>query len=208
MAILVNGERVPDEVLEEEIRRFRVKPEFQSIADEAERARRIRDAAETSAIDRVLLRQEAGKDSSPVEPEAINRELERLRGLTGCRTGVSEQVLRQSLELHIRFHRAARALIGPIPRPAPHAVRQAYEQNRPSFRLPEEVHAAHIVRHIDEHRSIRRPTELGVSHTLRLPHRRGAREETGAPRCIRGSGPGRRAAVDGHGGALGSEARV
>ena len=51
MSILVNEEKVPEELIEEEMKRLVAMPGFQSIPDEAERAAKAHKAAEMACID-------------------------------------------------------------------------------------------------------------------------------------------------------------
>jgi parvulin-like peptidyl-prolyl isomerase len=113
-------------------------------------ALRLRDAAEMFAIDRVLLRQESEKDASPIDPVELDRALSMARTAPGCRTGVNEDWVRRTIERNMRFQRTLRSLVGELRRPSRSAVRRAYEDRRESYLKPEEIHAAHIVRHVDE----------------------------------------------------------
>lgn len=58
MPLIVNGETVPEESISEEAARLAGLPAFSDIADERERARRVRAAAELAVADRVILRQD------------------------------------------------------------------------------------------------------------------------------------------------------
>jgi parvulin-like peptidyl-prolyl isomerase len=150
MPITVNGEEVPDQLIQEEMTRLRLAPEWKAAFSHPVGALRLRDAAETYAIDRVLLRQESEKDASPIDPVELDRALAVARTAPGFRTGVNEDWVRRTIERNMRFQRTLRYLVGELRGPSRAAVRRAYEERRESFRKPEEIHAAHIVRHVDE----------------------------------------------------------
>lgn len=61
--------------------RLRRDPQFLGIADEAERARRLRTAAELAAVDVTLVEQIAVSDPRPVDPTAMAREMQKLTAL-------------------------------------------------------------------------------------------------------------------------------
>jgi hypothetical protein len=86
MAILVNGERVPEELIAEERQRWLMAPGWDAIGDASERETLLQQCSERSAIERVLMRQEMLKDTRPIEQALVDRELQRLGGANGCRT--------------------------------------------------------------------------------------------------------------------------
>ncbi len=150
MPIFLNGEAVPDQLIQEELARLRQAPEWKTAASHPGGALRLQEAAETCAIDRVLLRQESERDPSPIDPADLARALEVARTAPGCRTGVNGDWLRGTIERNMKFQRTMRSLLAGVRGPSRYAVRSAYEENRGSYRKPEEIRAAHIVRHVDE----------------------------------------------------------
>src|ERR1039458_5435269 len=62
MPYLVNGQPVPEEWIREEEQRLTRDLRFQTIADEAERARQLRVAAEDSGIARLLVERGAASE--------------------------------------------------------------------------------------------------------------------------------------------------
>ena len=88
MPILVNGEIIPPELIREEERRLAQLPEWQGIPDGLEKPAHLRQAAEWCVIDRILLRQEADKDSRPIDPALVAAHVERLVTAQSCRVSV------------------------------------------------------------------------------------------------------------------------
>jgi hypothetical protein len=66
MPYLVNGQVVPEELIRQESDRIRRDPQWKTIADEAERAQRLRSAAEYCAQDKILIEQAAACDPRPI----------------------------------------------------------------------------------------------------------------------------------------------
>lgn len=150
MPILVNGELVTKEMIREEEHRLRETPDWQSVPDGLEKNMRLREAAEMRAIDTMLLRQEADKDSTPMDPALVDQEVQRLRTGSGCRVVFDDAHLRQQIEAQMRLQRAMQNLTGPIPQPTGEEIAQFFKAQRKNFQRPETVHAAHIIKHVDE----------------------------------------------------------
>jgi parvulin-like peptidyl-prolyl isomerase len=146
MPITVNGEPVPDALVEEERSRLQGAPELKQIREPAEAGRWLNNAALSGAIDRVLLKQEMAKDPTPVSPEDVAQELQRLIAQGRCRTGVDESAVREAIENQLRFQRTVRALTGGPGKPSPGEIKAAYAMHRPRLQRPEAVHA---VKHVN-----------------------------------------------------------
>jgi hypothetical protein len=77
MPHLVNGQVVSEELIQEELGRIGRDPQWQAVLDPAERAYRLRAAAEQSAQDRILIEQIAAGDPRPVDAVAMEQEVQR-----------------------------------------------------------------------------------------------------------------------------------
>lgn len=124
MPILVNGERIEDSVVREEIAAMR--PRYEEVMadmDPLEREIQLKDWARENVIERVLLRQEAQRQADPscLPEELVERFVERLTAS--------------------------------VPPPKPKQITEYYRANKNDFWMPEFVRAAHIVKHIDENTS-------------------------------------------------------
>ncbi len=71
MPILVNGEFLPEQLIHAEFERLLFHPDFVGIANELEKRQRVRQAAETGAVNCLLVTQEALKDRRPVDEAAV-----------------------------------------------------------------------------------------------------------------------------------------
>src|SRR5438067_1496685 len=118
MPFLVNSELVSEEMIREESDRLAGDPGLRAIPDEIERSLRLRQAAEESAIGRLLVQQVAAGDPRPVEPEAIEQEMQRQKAAGGCRSAFDDSLLRRQIELHLRVRRTTGELVASAHRPA------------------------------------------------------------------------------------------
>jgi peptidyl-prolyl cis-trans isomerase C len=149
MPFIINGELIADEPIRHEMQRLAQRPDWHPSRDEIENMMRLRQAAESSVIGQVLLRQAAEQDTRPLDADKVAQEIERQRALNGCRGAFDERPLRRQVEAHLRLERTVRDQIGEIPKPSPEDVRRFFDQERQNFCIAEKVHAAHIVKHIN-----------------------------------------------------------
>jgi parvulin-like peptidyl-prolyl isomerase len=144
MALLVNGDPIDDAALREERKAIRrLLAEQMPGAPAAEIEEKSREWARENLIERVLLRQAASKDTAPMPAEAIDREVHALQLKGG-------NALREDVEQRLRIERFIATLTAHVATPRRKDVVEYYKKNRASFHAPEAVHAAHIVKNIDE----------------------------------------------------------
>lgn len=149
MPYSVNGQLVSEDCRRGEEVRLRNDPQFLSIADEVERARRLRAATELAAIDTTLVEQIAASDPRPVDPFAIERELQKQRAMGSCRSAHSEREVRKWIDWQFRLQRTAQEMTAGACRPKPDEIEAFYQANRENFRGSAIFEASHIVKHID-----------------------------------------------------------
>ncbi|HUO29571.1 MAG TPA: hypothetical protein VMU80_10155 [Bryobacteraceae bacterium] len=116
MPYLVNGDVVPEQLIAQESARLSADPQWQQVP-EAERAQRLRRAAELAAIDRTLVAQAAAKDPRPINPELIEKEVQRQKTAAKCRSAFDDRHLRLLVEGSLRFERATREMTAGIQGP-------------------------------------------------------------------------------------------
>jgi len=149
MPYLVNGQPVPEAWIREEEERLGQDLRLKAIADEAERARQLRTAAQHSAIDRMVVEQAAARDPRPIDPNALEQEVQRQKQAGNCRTAFDDSFLRQWVERQFRLQRTHTEMVAGAAKPAAQEVEAFYEANRENFRHPELFQAAHIVKHVN-----------------------------------------------------------
>jgi hypothetical protein len=112
MPVIINGEILPKELVREEAQRLGEAPDWRNVPDSLEKRTHLQQAAEQFAIDRILLRQEAEKDTRPMDPALVENEVQRLRTTNGCRVVFDDAPLRLQIERDLRFRRAIQERMG------------------------------------------------------------------------------------------------
>ena len=131
----MNNELVADDVIREEYRSLRLRMlDVMPNEDPGVIEARAREWARENVIERVLLRQAALADPEPVPPAVIEN--------AGDRAA--------DVELQFRVERLAIRHAGRISSPRNKDVVDYYRHHRDAMTIPEAVHAAHIVKNIDE----------------------------------------------------------
>jgi hypothetical protein len=153
MPYVVNGQLLSDESIRRESERIGRDPRWKTIPDEAERGRRLRAAAEYSAVDRLLLEQAAANDPRPIDARAFDEAIKRQKVTGNCRAAFEDSKLRQEIERQFRLQRMTNEMVAGAAKPTPEQVEGFYQANRENFRNPELFHAAHIVQHVKGERS-------------------------------------------------------
>lgn len=174
MPLIVNGETIDDSVVRQEANGLRPRmreamPEEDPIVLEA----RVREWARENVIERVLLRQAAMGDPEPVAPDALDRAVDQLRaqtpGQSGCILPNGAEDLRAEVEAQLRLERLTTRLTGKTSPPRNKDITEYYRKHRDHFFAPELIHAAHIVKNVDEKTTEEAALEIlrGVQRDLR-----------------------------------------
>src|SRR5580700_129884 len=105
MAMLINGERIPDELMEEEFVRLK-RCHDAAPASAPMSAVQLRLLAACTVVDRVLIRQHANRDPRPIDPAIVEAEMRAQTSVNGCRSGINEAAMRRAAEQELRLKRA------------------------------------------------------------------------------------------------------
>lgn len=156
MAFTVNGELVEDSVIRAEAVALRPRYE-EAVArsmDPVEAEMQLREWSRENVIERVLLRQEAAADPEPLPAEAIAETLRSVEsqpaGRASCATTEGERELRKDIEIRLRVDRLLEKITSKVSPPKHKEIGDYYRKNKEQFRRPELVHAAHIVKNVDD----------------------------------------------------------
>lgn len=161
MPLSVNGEVIDRSLIEQEAhalgRRFQEMPAEQRDAqglDARQFQRTLWEWSQENLIERALLRQEALKDSSPVPAGQVETAIEEFHKQRGEKeeplSPEDEARLREEVETRLRVERLIEQLTAKVSPPKPKDIADFYRKNREQFKTPERVHAAHIVKHVNE----------------------------------------------------------
>jgi hypothetical protein len=122
--------------------------------DPIEAEMQLREWARENVIERMLLKSAAMADPEPVPPEAIAQALETAKteagGKAGCGTRSGDGDIQEQIEAQYRLERLLARVQSAVPAPKPKEIAEFYKRNREMFMAPELIHAAHIVKNIDE----------------------------------------------------------
>ena len=157
MTLYINGEKVAQSLIENEIQRLL--PSYERVFQDQraeDRQRQLAEWARENVIEAVIFRQEANKAFSKIEDEAVQQALDQLLKAEGEMGPIRQQLeagaaeaakLRLEIADQIRQGRLTQKITADIPELKDKAIHQHYEQNIERFTIPEMLHAAHIVKH-------------------------------------------------------------
>lgn len=147
MPVLVNGERIEDQVIREEARAIRPKlEEAMAGEDPSAVAARVKQWARENVVERTILQQAAWADPEPIPAEEIERNMAEIRPIA---PGEEEQA-RSEIELRLRVDRLFNRVCANLTAPRPKDISEFYRKHRDEFLRGETIRAAHIVENIDE----------------------------------------------------------
>ena len=162
MGLIVNGEQAPEAMLAAEteslLARFRqLTPEqrAQFGFDRGGMEDRAREWARENIIERILMRQEALRDPEPVPPEALQQAEETMVQRFGGREkfqeqGLDAETVRAEVEATVKLDRLLGRITARVKPPKTNDVAARYRHGKDRWKTGEQVHAAHIVKHINE----------------------------------------------------------
>lgn len=155
VAWFVNGEQVDDAQVREEAKMMRPQY-FESVGDmdPIEAEIQLRDWARENVIERMLLKAAAFADPEAVPAEVIEKGLEAMNtqagGKVSCGTRTSDDEIRHQVETQYRIERIVQRVHSTVAFPKAKEVSEIYKKNKSRFMAPELVHAAHIVKNVNE----------------------------------------------------------
>lgn len=155
MPLLVNNEYVGDELIRSQAEAISGQIAGEHLGeDELSLQMRVWESAREMVIDRVLLRQAALAGTASVPGDELEAIVEKVRAQSPAESGGvflgPDEELRKAIETDLRVERFLAQITADAPRPKNSEVAGHYRKHREVFRHAELVHAAHIVKNIDE----------------------------------------------------------
>jgi len=157
MALIVNGQRIEQEQIEQEAERLR--PRYEQVfaeMDPEKREAQLWEWSRENVIERVLLSQDAQNHGSEISEEEIDLALAQLKEqyaepeqLYKAFDVDNDEQLRQELADQLRIERRLEQLCQDLPEPSEQAIRDYYEQHKHEYRTPDQVRVAHIVKYVN-----------------------------------------------------------
>ena len=157
MALIVNGEKIEDSLIQQEVERLRSHYE-QVFADQGpeEREAQLLDWSRENVIERVLVNQEAKKDGQEIPQAEIESALAKVVEQCGGKEQFSKEIsaedaekIREDIELQLKVERRLQDISNAVPKPSQADVRGFYEENKEQFKSVEKARVAHIVKYIN-----------------------------------------------------------
>jgi len=157
MTLKVNGELIDESEILQEAERMRERYE-QTFAEMEDKARddQLLEWSRENVIERVLMRQEAGRQTDSIPAEKIEAALEQIKSQHGGDEDMDEQAqekLRSEIELQFRINQLVAGVTKGIGKPSNEQFVEYYQQNKEQFKTTEMVRVAHIVKHVNWQRS-------------------------------------------------------
>jgi len=150
MAVVVNGEKITVAEIEQEADRLR--PHYEAYVKEHDAEggeQQLQDWARENVVERALLRQEAGNLDVEIPPEDIDAAYERIEAQQG--TDADKAALHEEIRLHMKIDRLVNQTVADVDEPTEEELQAFYQQHSEQLQTPEQIHAAHVVKHIDAH---------------------------------------------------------
>lgn len=157
MALLVNGERIEDREIQQELERLR--PSYEQAftdMDPAQREAQLNEWCRENVVERALLRQEARRSGGPVPPADIDAAFARLKeqyekpeDLYKEFDADSDDKIRAMIELQMKVELKIREIYATAPEPTEREIAEYYEENKDRFKSGEQIRVAHVVKYVN-----------------------------------------------------------
>ncbi len=154
--LTINGEEVPDEVIEAEFSQIKAHYERKLQVACCERDPEFRRYAKDNIAARVLVSQEALKDAAEISDEEAEAALEKLVKdyggedrffmSTGLKLPKDKDVALSNVAASLRVDRYLADAYKPEPEPSEEELRASYEENIGDFLTDEEIRVSHITK--------------------------------------------------------------
>ena len=171
MAIVVNGEKIEDSAIKQEVERLR--PDYERVfaeQDPKERETQLLDWSKENVIERVLINQEAQTNGQTIPSDKIESALAKLKEqyadaeqLYKDFDAKDDEKIKKEIEKQMRVEQTFDHICKNVSKPSKAAIQEYYEKNKEQYKTGERVRVAHIVKYVnwqtDEETAYREITE-------------------------------------------------
>ena len=157
MALIVNGEKVEDSAIHQEVERLR--PDYERVfADQQaeEREAQLLDWSRENVIEKLLINQEAEKNGDKIPPDQIQAALAKLKEqyddpkqLYEDFNAENDEQIKKDIEKQMRVEQRIGQVCKDLPKPSQAAIQKYYEENQEQFKSGERARVAHVVRYVN-----------------------------------------------------------
>jgi len=157
MALIVNGEKIEDSAIQQEVDRLR--PDYERVftdQDNEEREAQLLDWSRENVIEKILINQEAEKNGDKMPPDQVQAALAKLKEqyeqpeqLYKDFNAENDEQIKKDIAKQMRIEQRIGQVCKDLPKPSPAAIRKYYEENQEQFKSGERARVAHIVKYVN-----------------------------------------------------------
>lgn len=157
MVLIVNGEKIEDSAIQQEVERLR--PDYERVfADQQaeEREAQLLDWSKENVIEKILINQEAEDNGDKIPPEQVQAALAKLKEqydnpeqLYKDFNAENDEQITRDIEKQMRVEQRIGQVCKDLPKPSQAAIQKYYEENQEQFKSGERTRVAHIVRYVN-----------------------------------------------------------
>jgi len=157
MTLIVNGEKIEESVMQQEVERLR--PDYERVfADQQaeEREAQLLDWSRENVIEKVLINQEAEKNGDKIPPDQVQAALAKLKEqyeepeqFYKDFNAENDEQITKDIEKQMRVEQRIGQVCKDLSKPSQSAIRKYYEENQEQFKTGERARVAHIVRYVN-----------------------------------------------------------
>jgi parvulin-like peptidyl-prolyl isomerase len=157
MALIVNGEKIEDSAIQQEVERLR--PDYERVFAEQkteEREAQLLEWSRENMIEKVLISQEAEKNSEKIPPNQVKAALAKLKEqyddpkkLYEDFNAESDEQIEKDIARQMKVEQRINQVCKDLPKPSRDAIKKYYEENQEQFKSGERARVAHIVKYVN-----------------------------------------------------------
>jgi parvulin-like peptidyl-prolyl isomerase len=157
MALIVNGEKIEDSAIQQEVERLR--PDYERVfagQDNKEREAQLLDWSRENVIEKILINQEAEKNGDKIPPDQVQAALAKLKEqyeepeqLYKDFKAENDEQIKKDIEKQMRIEQRIGQVCKNLPKPSQAAIQKYYEENQEQFKSGERARVAHIVKYVN-----------------------------------------------------------
>ena len=157
MALIVNGEKIEDSAVRQEVERIR--PDYERVfADQSpeEREAQLLDWSRENMIEKILINQEAKENGDKIPSEQVESALAKLKEQYTDQQqfykdfdAEDDEKIKEDIVMQMRVEQRLSHLCKNLPKPSKTEIQEYYEKNNEQFKSSEQVRVAHMVKYVN-----------------------------------------------------------
>lgn len=157
MALAINGQKIEDLEIQQEVQRLR--PDYERVFAELpteDREKQLLEWSKENVIERVLINQQAQKIGKPIPDTELEAALAKVKeqylskGAETAALSIEEQTkIKKDIEMHIKIERLLAEVCKDVTGPSKDDILNFYNENKEQLKSPEQIKVSHIVKHMN-----------------------------------------------------------